>query len=396
MTRSSRRSTPTMRVDSCCSCGTSPDPASSSWSTPPPGSARECPASPGWWPPHPCSAATADPCCSASRARCVRASCGCSTPRARSGRPSRMSPRCPRTSSSSRPSSGSADGTASSSPAGSTAPRVPKTAAGRGHPQPARRPRVAGAPGVRAAASGDRGRGHHRIRPQHPGLLGLRSRFRARRRRRPPPARVRRRAGRSRVPGRAGHRGGGSDRRHGALLWRLPDACVAGLLTRRVRGGHRHLRHVRPRHLLPRHRAVDRSGRRVEVRAPRARPRPARAHLADVPGRRHRSCPCSSRTASTTRTCRSARRTRSSPRSTIAAVRSNTSSSRARATSTAGRRAGRCSSRPWCASSARTSPPTPTTDQPRPRRSDRARMDPMAERTDLAVARRRPERDNLP
>ena len=63
-----------------------------------------------------------------------------------------------------------------------------------GHAQPARRTRGAGAADLQPAAPGDGRRRHHRVRAEHPRLVGVRPGLRPRRRRPRPPGRLRRRA----------------------------------------------------------------------------------------------------------------------------------------------------------------------------------------------------------
>ena len=64
-----------------------------------------------------------------------------------------------------------------------------------GDAQPARRPGGPGTTDLQPAASGDGGGRHHRLRAEHPRLVGLRPRVRPRRRRARPARRLRRRAG---------------------------------------------------------------------------------------------------------------------------------------------------------------------------------------------------------
>ena len=112
--------------------------------------------------------------------------------------------------------------------------------------------------------------------------------------------------------------------------------ATPGLLPRRVRRRGRHLRHVRPAHLLPRHRAVDRRRGVQQVRSPRGGPRCCCRPYRRCGGRTTSTSRCWSCTASWTPTSRSARRTRSSPRCGSGTGRWSTWSWPGRATSTAG------------------------------------------------------------
>ena len=85
-----------------------------------------------------------------------------------------------------------------------------------------------------------------------------------------------------------GRRGAGPGRGERALVRRLPDPRDARVRPGRVRGRDRHLRDVRPAHVLPRHRAVDRRGRGHQVRRPGTRLGAAARAVADAAGREHR------------------------------------------------------------------------------------------------------------
>ena len=177
------------------------------------------------------------------------------------------------------------------------------------------------------------------LRPEHPRLVRLRARVRARRR----PLRPLRRDRATSPTARRrwsthGVRRPGPDRGHRPLLRRLPDPAGAGLLARPSFAAGVDICGMSDLlHLLPRHRAVDRrrGGRRST--ATRCATRALLAEtLAAAPRRRDRRAAAGRARRARHQRAAAARRSRSSRGCASSAARSSTSSSPARATSTAG------------------------------------------------------------